>query len=164
MHENWRLEVCELIAARRRNEALAIAQAAVQAGHISANVAVAGMADIAGLSRSEVDRLIEYVEANMNPDDIDAHLELSAAYAASLGDLPCEEKVARCFRHHLKAAELGAGAVVSLAQARLYRTGTIFLDPDPTEAVRWYKRAIDQGSVKAAGELERFERRFNKST
>lgn len=154
MHENWRRECYELKFAKRYDEALAVVRAAMEAGHLAAQVALAKMGDKAGRSRDEVDRMIEYVEANMDPNDIEAHLELSGAYDIRLGNLPYEEKAARHFRHLLKAAELGAGPVVSLAVACIYRVGAIAVEPDEIEAIRWYKRAIEQGSVEAAHELQ----------
>src|SRR5258708_10343115 len=69
---------------------------------------------------AQVDRIIEYVETNMDQSDIEAHLELSSAYDIRLGNLPYEEKAARHFRHLLRAAELGAGPIVSLAAAHIY--------------------------------------------
>jgi TPR repeat protein len=91
-----------------------------------------------------------------NPRDIEAHLQLRGAYDVGLGNLPYEEKAARRFAHHLKAAELGAGAIHSLALARIYRAGAIAVDVNETEALRWYKRAIEQGSIEAAHELQSF--------
>jgi TPR repeat protein len=154
MRENWRRECYEHKVAKRYEEALTVVRAAIEAGHLAAQVALAKMGDKAGLSRDEVDRIIEYVEINMDQADIEAHLELRGAYDVGLGNLPYEEKAARRFRHHLKAAELGAGPIFSLAVACIYRVGAIAVEPDETEAIRWYKRAIEQGSVEAAHELQ----------
>jgi TPR repeat protein len=154
MHENWRRECYELKVAKRYDEALAVVRAAIEAGHLAANVALARMGDEAGLWRDEVDRIIEYVETSMDQNDIEAHLELRSAYDIGLGNIPYEEKAVRRFRHHLKAGELGAGPIVSIALARIYRVGAIAVEPDQTEAIRWYKRAIEQGSVEAAHELQ----------
>ena len=66
-----------------------------------------------------------------------------------------KEKAARHFRHLLKAAELGAGPVMlSRRRVHRYRDGAIGVEPDETEAICWYKRAIEQGSVEAAHELQ----------
>jgi hypothetical protein len=52
--------------------------------------------------------LIDGVESDMDPEDIETHLELRGAYDIRLGNLPYEEKARRCFDHLLKAVELGA--------------------------------------------------------
>lgn len=148
MHEIWRCEVAELKVAKLYDEALAVVRAAIEAGHLAAHVALAKMGDKAGLSRAEVDRMIEYVETNMDQNDIEAHLELSGAYDIRLGNLPYEEKPARHFRHLLKAAELGAGPIVSLAVACIYRDGAIGVEPDETEAIRWYKRPLSRAALR----------------
>jgi TPR repeat protein len=154
MREGWRFEVAELNFAKRYGEALVFVQEAVKEGDMAAHVMLAIMGDNAGLSRGEVDQLIDYVEANMDPRDVEAHLELRGAYDIGLGNLPYEEKAARRFSHHLKAVELGAGAFYTLALARVYLIGAIAVEPDWTQAIRWYKRAIQQGSVEAAHELQ----------
>src|SRR4051794_25103244 len=106
---------------------------------MSARVMLATMGENAGLSRPEVDRLIDDVEANMDPRDIETHLELRGAYDVRLGNLPYEEKARRCFDHLLKAVELGAGPFWTLALARIYVIGAIEVKPSQAEALRWYK-------------------------
>jgi TPR repeat protein len=131
---------------------------AIGEGDMSALVMLAKMGDEAGLSRSEVDRLLEEVEAKMDAQDIETHLQLRGAYDIGLGNLSYEEKARRRFKHHLEAVELGAGPVHTLALARSYVTGAIALEPNEKEAIRWYKHAIEQGSIEAARELQRYYR------
>lgn len=154
MHLEWRLEVAELLFARRYPEALLLVRQAIDEGNMSARVILARMGENAGLVREEVDRLIDDVEATMAPADVETHLELSSAYDRRLGNLPYLEKDRRCFEHLLKAVEFGAGPVHVLALARRYVMGTLSIEANLEEAVRWYKHAIQQGSVEAAGELQ----------
>ncbi len=133
---------------------------AIDEGDMSARVMLAKMGDEAGLSRSDVDQMIDDVEVNMDPHDIEAHLQLRGAYDIGLGNLPYEEQARRRFNHHLRAVELGAGAIHTLALARCYVTGAIALK---TEAIRWYKHAIQQGSIEAAHELQKYYRHIERS-
>ncbi len=163
MQEGWRLEVAEHRVAKRNAEALVLIRQAIDEGDMSARVMLAKMGDEAGLSRSDVDQMIDDVEVNMDPHDIEAHLQLRGAYDIGLGNLPYEEKARRRFNHHLRAVELGAGAIHTLALARCYVTGAIALKPDQTEAIRWYKHAIQQGSIEAAHELQKYYRHIERS-
>ena len=158
MEEGWRLRITELRVAKRNEEALVLIRQAIAEGDMSARVTLAKMGDEAGLSRAEVDALILDVETTMDPRDVETHLQLRGAYDVGLGDLPYDEKARRRFSHHLKAVELGAGPLHTLALARIYVTGALEVDPDLREAVRWYKHAIEQGSVEAAHELRRLYR------
>ena len=124
MHPTWRLEIAELLVAKRREEALVLVRQAIEEGIMSARVVLAMMGDDAGLSRDEVDRLIDDVEATMASADFETHLELSRAYDRRIGNLPYLEKDKRCFDHLLKAVEFGAGPVHTLALARKYVLGT----------------------------------------
>ena len=162
MNGGWRLRVAELRLAKRNAEALALIREEVSRGNMAARVLLAGMRDQAGLSREEVDRLIDNVEANMDPTDVEAHLELSSAYDVGLSNLPYLEKARRCFDHLLKAVEHGAASVHTLALARRYVMGTLAVQPNQKEAVRWYKHAIQQGSAEAAHELQRYYRHIEK--
>lgn len=121
---------------------------------MSARVVLAMIGDDAGLSRAEVDLLIDEIEVTMSPADLETHLELSRAYDRRLGNLPYLEKDKRCFDHLLKAVECGAGPIHVLALARKYVMGTLSVRPNFEEAIRWYKHAIHQGSVEAANELQ----------
>ena len=163
MNGGWRLGVAELRLAKRNAEALALIREEVSRGNMAARVLLAGMRDQAGLSHEEVDRLIDNVEANMDPTDVEAHLELSSAYDVGLSNLPYLEKARRCFDHLLKAVEYGAASVHTLALARRYVMGTLAVQPNQKEAVRWYKHAIQQGSAEAAHELQRYYRHIEKS-
>lgn len=89
----------------------------------------------------------------MDPRDPAVHLELSKAYDQRLGNLPYEEKALRSFSHLVSAAELGGGATCSLAVARIYLTGAIGVVADESQALRWYRRAVDEGSEEALQEL-----------
>lgn len=162
MKEGWRAEIAELMLDNRNIEALALVRQAINEGETSARVILAKLGEHAGLCRGEVDRLIEDVEINMDPNDIKTHLELRGAYDIGLGALPYEEKARRRFRHLLRAVELGAGPVWTLAAARIYVTGAIGVEPNEQEAIRWYKHAIDQGSAEAAQELQRYYRHLTK--
>ena len=162
MHEGWRLQVAELRVVRRDAEALALIRQAIDEGDMSARVMLATMGDRAGLSRAEVHALIADVESTMHPQDIETHLQLRGAYDVRLGNLPYDEKARRCFQHHLRAVELGAGPIHTLALARIYVMGALEVAPDLKEAVRWYKHAIEQGSVEAAHELQRIYRHIEK--
>ena len=155
MEEGWRLQVAELRVAKRNEEALVLIQRAIAEGDMSARVMLAKMGDEAGLSRAKVDALIDDIESTMDPRDIETHLQLRGAYDIGLGNLPYDEKARRRFQHHLKAVELGAGPVHTLALARIYVTGALEVAPNLKEAVHWYKHAIQQGSVEAAHELQR---------
>jgi TPR repeat protein len=66
--------------------------------------------------------------------------------------------------HLLKAGVLGFGSIVPLVLARLYRFEhrAAAIDVNEAEAVRWYKRAIEQGSVEAAAELQGFYKELEK--
>ena len=123
-------------------------------GDLSAHAMLAGIGSVVGLTQNEVNELINYVETNLGPDDIDAHLELHSAYDQRLGAIPYEQKARRSLDHLKAAAALGAGPIYSLAVARIYRVGTLNVGPDLTEAMRWYKRAIEQGSVEAMHEIQ----------
>jgi len=162
MQEGWRLQVAELRLAGRKEEALALVRGAVSAGSMAARVVLATMGDQAGLSRSEVDQMIVDVESNMDPQDIETHLELRGAYDVRLGNMPYDEKARRCFQHHLRAVELGAGPIHTLALARIYVMGALEVEPNLKEAVRWYKHAIQQGSIEAAHELQRLYKHIEK--
>ncbi|WFU15297.1 hypothetical protein [Bradyrhizobium sp. CB3481] len=163
MGEGWRLQVAELRVAKRNEEALVLIRQAIAEGDMSARVMLATMGDKAGLSRAEVDALIFDVETTMNQEDVETHLQLRGAYDIGLGDLPYDEKARRRFSHHLKAVELGAGVIHTLALARIYVMGALEVAPDLNEAVRWYKHAIEQGSVEAAHELQKVYRHIEKS-
>ena len=162
MEEGWRLQVAELRLAGRKGKALALVRGAVSAGSMAARVVLATMGDQAGLSRSEVDQMIADVESNMDPQDIETHLELRGAYDVRLGNLPYDEKARRCFQHHLRAVELGAAPIHTLALARIYVMGALEVEPNLKEAVRWYKHAIQQGSVDAVHELQRLYKHIEK--
>jgi hypothetical protein len=69
MHDGWQIEVVELQSAKRYQEALELVREAIKEGDVAAYVMLARMADEAGLSRNEANRLINYAEANMDPDD-----------------------------------------------------------------------------------------------
>src|SRR5690348_2282279 len=149
MEEGWRLEVAELRVAKRYEEALVLIRQAIAEGDMSARVMLATMGDRAGLSREEVDALIDEVEASMDPEDIETHLQLRGAYDVRLGNLPYDEKARRCFQHHLRAVELGAGPFWTLGLARILVMGAFEVPPNEQEAIRWYKHAIEQGSIEA---------------
>ena len=162
MEEGWRLQVAELRVAKRNEEALVLIRQAIAEGDMSARVMLAKMGDEAGLFRAEVDALIDDIESTMDPQDIETHLQLRGAYDIRLGNMPYDEKARRCFQHHLRAVELGAGPIHTLAVARIYVMGALEVAPDLKEAVRWYKHAIEQGSVEAAHELQRLYRHIEK--
>ena len=107
MEEGWRLEVAELRVARRNEEALVLIRRAITEGDMSARVMLAKMGDEAGLSRAEVDALIDNIESTMDPQDIETRLQLRGAYDIGLGNMPYDEKARRRFQHHLRAVELG---------------------------------------------------------
>jgi TPR repeat protein len=162
MEEGWRLQVAELRVAKRNEEALVLIRQAIAEGDMSARVMLAKMGDEAGLSRAEVDALIDDIESTMDPQDIETHLQLRGAYDIRLGNMPYDEKARRCFQHHLRAVELGAGPIHTLAVARIYVMGALEVAPDLKEAVRWYKHAIQQGSIEAAHELQRLYKHIEK--
>ena len=162
MEEGWRLWVAELRLAKRNEEALVLIRQAIAEGDMSARVMLAKMGDEAGLSRADVDALILDVETTMDPRDVETHLQLRGAYDIGLGDFAYDEKARRRFSHHLKAVEFGAGPIHTLALARIYVMGALEVAPDLKEAVRWYKHAVDQGSVEAAHELQRLYRHMEK--
>ena len=154
--QTWRRQVAELRSEGRKIDALALVREEVSKGNLAARVLLATMRNEAGLSRDEAERMIDHVEANMDPNDVEAHLELSSAYDVGLSNLPYDEKARRCFNHLLKAVELGAAPVHTMALARRYVMGTLVVKPNQKEAIRWYKHAIQQGSVEAVNELQRY--------
>ena len=162
MQEGWRLQVAELRMAKRDKEALALIRQAIDEGDMSARVMLAKMGDCASLSRSEVDQLIADVESDMDPKDIETHLQLRGAYDVGLSNLPYDEKARRRFQHHLRAVELGAAPLHTLALARIYVMGALEVTPNLKEAARWYNHAIQQGSVEAAHELQRLYKHIEK--
>ena len=162
MEDGWRLQVTELKIAKRNAEALALIRQAIAEGDVSARVMLARMGDEAGLSRPEVHALIDDVESSMDPADIETHLQLRSAYDVGVGNVPYDEEARRRFNHHLKAVELGAGPIHTLALARIYVMGALEVKPDLKEAVRWYKHAIQQGSIEAAHELQRLYKHIEK--
>ncbi|MEH2625386.1 TPR repeat protein [Bradyrhizobium sp. AZCC 1719] len=162
MEEGWRLQVAELRLAKRNEEARVLIRQAIAEGDMSARVMLAKMGDEAGLSRSEVDALIVDIESSMDPQDIETHLQLRGAYDIGLGDFPYDEKARRRFNHHLRAVELGAGPIHTLALARIYVMGALEVEPNLKEAVRWYKHAIEQGCVDAVHELQRLYKHIAK--
>ena len=162
MHEGWRLEVAEHRMAKRNAEALALIRQAIAEGDMSARVMLAKMGDEAGLSRPDVDALIDEVESTMDLGDVETHVQLIGAYDIGLGNLPYDEKARRRFHHHLRAVELGADPIHTLALARIYVMGALEVPPDEKEAIRWYKHAIQQGSIEAAHELQRLYRHIEK--
>ena len=154
MRDDWRHEYYRLSVAGQHQEAEALVRQAIAEGHMSAQAMLAKMWTRTGMTPEEANRLIDYVERNMDTADIETHLELSTAYEMYMGLCPPEEKPARRFSHLVKAAELGAGAIHSLAVARNYRWGWNSVPINEAEATRWYKRAIEQGSIEAAQELQ----------
>jgi TPR repeat protein len=162
MEEGWRLEVAELRVARRNEEALVLIRRAIAEGDVSARVMLAKMGDEAGLSRAEVDALIDNIESTMDPQDIETRLQLRGAYDIGLGNMPYDEKARRRFQHHLRAVELGAAPIHTLALARIYVMGALEVAPNLKEAVHWYKHAIQQGSIEAAHELQRLYKHIEK--
>lgn len=78
------------------------------------------------------------------------------------GNLPYLEKDRRCFDHLLKAVEGGAGPVHVLALARKYVMGTLSVEADQEEAIRWYKHAVQEGSVEAGDELQRLQQHIQR--
>jgi TPR repeat protein len=122
---------------------------------MAARVLLARMERWVTITAEEANRIVDDVALSMNPNDIQAHLELSSAYEVGLGNLPYETKSQRSFDHHLKAVELGADPVFTLALARKYAMGTLTVKPNEKEAIRWYKHAIQQGSIEAAHELQK---------
>lgn len=130
-------------------------------GDLSAHAMLARIGWAVGLTQNEVNELINYVEVNLNPADIDAHLALHDAYDQRLGAIPYEEKPRRSLDHLRAAAELGAGPIYSLAVARIYRAGTLNLSPDLIQSERWYKKAIEQGSVEAMHEIQELQRKLH---
>ena len=162
MEEGWRLEVAELRVAKRNEEALVLIRRAIAEGDVSARVMLAKMGDEAGLSRAEVDALIDNIESTMDPQDIETRLQLRGAYDIGLGNMPYDEKARRRFQHHLRAVELGAAPIHTLALARIYVMGALEVAPNLKEAVHWYKHAIQQGSIEAAHELQRLYKHIEK--
>jgi TPR repeat protein len=162
VREGWRLEVAEHRLANRHAEALVLIRQAISEGDMSARVMLAKMGEDAGLSRPDVDAIIDEVEANMEPDDVETHLQLRGAYDIGLGNLLYEEKARRRFEHHLKAVQLGANVIHTLALARTYAMGAIAVPSDEHEAIRWYKQAVQQGSIEAAQELQRLYRHIER--
>ena len=162
MEEGWRLEVAEHRFAKRNAEALALIRQAIEEGDMSARVMLARMGEDAGLSRAEANQTLADVESSMDPQDIETHLQLTRAYDARLGDLPYDEKARRCFQHHLRAVELGADPIHTLALARILVMGAFEVPPNENEAIRWYKHAIQQGSIEAAHELQKLYRHIEK--
>lgn len=155
MRDGWQNEVVELQSAKRFQEALELIRTAVREGDVAAHVMLARLADEAGLSRSDANRLIDYAEAKMDPDDAQVHWQLYRVYDLGLlGTIPYEEKPVRAFMHLLKAGELGIGGMVPLVLARLYRFGDLNarVDADPAEAERWYRSAMGQGSDSVSAE------------
>lgn len=164
MEEGWRLQVSELIVEGRNEEALVLIRQAITLGEMSARVMLARMwmHSEAALSRSEADAMIDEIEASLDAEDIETRLQLRGAYAIGLGNLPHDEKARRSFQHHLRAVELGANVVDTLALARIYIMGALEVPPNEQEAIRWYKHAIQQGSVEAARELQQVYRHIEK--
>ena len=158
MFEDWRSKVAQLNVAKRYNESAAILRERAEAGDLSAYAMLARIGGVTGMPRLEVDRLIEYVEANMNPNDMDARLALHDVYDQRLGAISYEQRARKSFDHLVAAAELGAGATYSLAVARIYRTGALMVNVDLTESERWYKKAIEQGSVEAIHEIQKLQK------
>jgi TPR repeat protein len=154
VHEDWRLKVAQLNLAERYEESAAILRAKIRAGDLSAHAMLARIGRSIGIPGKEVNRLIDYVESNMESIDVDSHVELHRAYDQRLGSLPYEQIARRSFDHLLAAAELGAGAIYSLAVARIYRIGAMTVRSNLIESERWYKKAIEQGSVEAMHEIQ----------
>jgi TPR repeat protein len=163
MKDGWRLKVLELRVAEQDAEALLLIRQAISEGDISARVMLAKMGEKAGLSPLEADRLIDEVEAEMDPADIETHLQLRGAYDIRLGTVTYDEMARRCFSHHLKAVEFGAGPFWTLGLARIYGMGALEVEPNMTEAIRWYKHAIQQGSAEAAHELQRLYKHIERT-
>ncbi len=151
----WAAQALALKISGHHDQAAAIYRREMSSGNVAASIALARMGAMAELTATEVDRLIARAEQSMNQDDIEAHLEMSRAYDQRLGDLPYEEKAARGFKHLIAAGKLGAGPMHSLAIARIYLQGAIGIERDHAESVRWFEKAIDQGSAEAEAELTR---------
>jgi TPR repeat protein len=164
MFEDWRLKVAQLNLAKRYNESAAILREQAEAGDLSAYAMLARIGGVMGMPRPEVDRLIEYVEANMNPTDMDAHLALHDVYDQRLGAIPYEQRARKSFDHLVAAAELGAGATYSLAVARIYRTGALMINVDLIESERWYKKATRQGSLEAMHEIQELQKILDRTS
>ena len=163
MRREWRREVAELDLAGRREEALALIRKEASEGNLAARVLLARMERWVEMTAEEANRIVDDVALTMDPNDIQAHLELSSAYKVGLGNLPYEKQDQRSFYHLLKAVELGADPVFAVNLARIYAMGTLTVKPNQEEAVRWYKHAIQQGSIEAAHELQKYYRHLERS-
>jgi TPR repeat protein len=162
MRKGWRREVAELDLAGSEEEALALVREEASEGNMAAQVLLASRDRWVAITSEEADRIVDDVASNMDPNDIEIHLELSSAYKIGLGNLPYEEKDRHSFDHLLKAVELGADPVFTLNLARNYALGTLTVKPDERQAIRWYKHAIQQGSAEAAHELQKYYRHLEK--
>jgi TPR repeat protein len=158
MREEWRREVADLNLSGHKEEALALVREEASEGNMAAQVLLARMERWVTLTAEEADRIVDDVALNMDPDDIQTHLELSSAYKVGLGSLPYDEQDRHSLEHLQKAVQLGADPVFTLVLARNYAMGTLTVKPNQREAIRWYKHAIQQGSVEAAHELQKYYR------
>ena len=80
MRREWRREVAELDLAGRREEALALIRKEASEGNLAARVLLARMERWVEMTAEEANRIVDDVALTMDPNDIQAHLELSSAY------------------------------------------------------------------------------------
>jgi TPR repeat protein len=162
MRKEWRSEVADLDLDGRKEEALALVREEASEGNMAARVLLARMERWVSITSEEADRIVDEVALNMDPNDVQAHLELSSAYKVGVGNIPYDEQSRRSFDHLLKAVELGADPVFAVRLARDYALGTLTVKPNQSEAIRWYKHAIQRGSIEAAHELQKYYRHLEK--
>jgi TPR repeat protein len=162
MRNEWRREVAELDLAGRKEDALALVRGEASEGNMAARILLARMERWVTITSQEANRIVDDVALNMDPNDIQAHLELSSAYKVGLGSIPYGEQDRSSLDHLLKAVELGADPVFAVNLARSYAMGTLTVKSNQSEAIRWYRHAIQQGSVEAARELQKYFRHLEK--
>jgi TPR repeat protein len=148
--------IVELRFEKRAKEAVDLVRGLAEEGDVAAKVAMARGWEAAGLTSDQADALVDAAHEAVRPDDVEAHLELSSAYATGLGNVAYDVQARRSFEHLVAAAESGAGANYSLRVGRILLTGALSVPPNVEEAKRWYKRAVAQGSDDALDELERY--------
>jgi TPR repeat protein len=154
MNSIQRHDILELKFVKRYRDAVSLARQFADQGDLAAQVMLARMWEVAGLSREEAEKVLEAAHRAVAPDDVIAHLELYGAYAEGLGEADYETKARRSFDHLLMAAERDAGHSYSITVARVFRTGSLVVDADPERARTWYQKAEAQGSPDASGELK----------
>jgi TPR repeat protein len=152
-----------LRSAGKRSEAIALLRQEISKNNrLAAKIVLATMygAD-AGLSDTEIDRIIDDAEREVKDSDVDAHRELYRAYEMYIGGCSPELKPHLAFKHLLVVAKNGNNALDAFAVANHFQYGNQVTPPNLFEAKRWYEIAHLRGHPEALRKIKSLTRKLN---